>query len=78
MVVPEIGSGRCYSAVAACSSAPPMKSLRLVARNLSDVLSGDGEVFVPMQETLFASRFAMLRETVGTSWTLLHPRPRST
>lgn len=41
------------------------------------VLSDGGEVFMPMQETFFASRFAMLRDKFGTSWMLLHPRPRS-
>jgi len=28
-----------------------------------------------MQETFFASRFAMLRDRFGTSWMLLHSRP---
>jgi PhnB protein len=39
------------------------------------LLSDGGEVFMPMQETFFASRFAMLRDRFGTSWMLLHPRP---
>ena len=41
------------------------------------LLSADGEVFLKMQETFFASRFAMLRDKFGTSWMLLHPKPRS-
>ena len=41
------------------------------------VLSDGGEIFMPMQETFFASRFAMLRDQFGTSWMLLHPKPRS-
>jgi PhnB protein len=28
-----------------------------------------------MEETFFASRFAMLRDKFGTSWMLLHERP---
>ena len=36
-----------------------------------------GQIFMPMQETFFASRFAMLRDRFGTSWMLLHPRPRT-
>ena len=41
------------------------------------LLSEGGQVFMPMQETFFASRFAMLRDRFGTSWMLLHPRPES-
>jgi PhnB protein len=40
------------------------------------LLSDGGEVFMPMQETFFASRFAMLRDRFGTSWMLLHPKPQ--
>jgi PhnB protein len=32
---------------------------------------------MPMQETFFASRFAMLRDKFGTSWMLLHPKPQN-
>jgi PhnB protein len=41
------------------------------------LLSDAGQIFMPMQETFFASRFAMLRDKFGTSWMLLHPKPRS-
>ena len=41
------------------------------------LLSDGGQVFMPMQETFFASRFAMLRDKFGTSWMLLHPKPES-
>jgi PhnB protein len=41
------------------------------------LLSDVGEIFMPMQDTFFASRFAMLRDKFGTSWMLLHPKPRS-
>lgn len=40
------------------------------------LLSDGGDIFMPMQETFFASRFAMLRDRFGTSWMLLHPKPR--
>ncbi len=40
------------------------------------LLSDGGQVFMPMQETFFAFRFAMLRDRFGTSWMLLHERPR--
>ena len=29
-----------------------------------------------MEETFFANRFAMLRDRFGTSWMLIHPKPR--
>jgi PhnB protein len=41
------------------------------------LLSEGGQIFMPMQDTFFASRFAMLRDRFGTSWMLLHPKPRS-
>lgn len=40
------------------------------------LLSQGGQLFMPMQETFFASRFAMLRDRFGTSWMLLCPRTR--
>lgn len=41
------------------------------------LLSEGGQIFMPMAETFFASRFAMLRDKFGTSWMLLHPKPQS-
>ncbi len=38
------------------------------------LLSDGGDIFMPMQETFFASRFAMLRDRFGTSWMLLAPK----
>ena len=38
------------------------------------LLSDGGQVFMPMEETFFARRFAMLRDRFGTSWMLLHER----
>jgi PhnB protein len=38
------------------------------------LLSDGGQIFMPMQDTFFASRFAMLRDRFGTSWMLLHPK----
>lgn len=40
------------------------------------LLTDGGEIFMPMAETPFANRFAMLRDRFGTSWMLLHqPEP---
>ena len=41
------------------------------------LLSEGGQIFMPMKDTFFASRFAMLRDKFGTSWMLLHPKPQS-
>jgi PhnB protein len=46
------------------------------AERIYALLSDGGEVFMPIQETFFAFRFAMLRDKFGTSWMLLHERPR--
>jgi PhnB protein len=44
------------------------------AERLYALLRDGGEVFMKMEETFFASRFAMLRDRFGTSWMLLHER----
>jgi PhnB protein len=38
------------------------------------LLTEGGEIFMKMDETFFAHRFAMLRDRFGTSWMLMHPR----
>jgi len=38
------------------------------------LLSEGGQIFMRMEETFFAHRFAMLRDRFGTSWMLLHER----
>jgi PhnB protein len=45
------------------------------AERVYKLLSDGGEIFMPMADTFFASRFAMLRDRFGTSWMLLTPRP---
>ena len=47
------------------------------AERIHKLLSEGGETFMPMQETFFAFRFAMLRDKFGTSWMILHERPRT-
>jgi len=44
------------------------------AERIYSLLSDGGEIFMKMEETNFASRFAMLRDKFGTSWMLLHER----
>ena len=41
------------------------------AERIYRVLSDGGEIFMKMEQTFFAKRFAMLRDRFGTSWMLL-------
>jgi len=45
------------------------------AERLYALLSDGGEIFMKMEETFFAHRFAMLRDKFGTSWMLIHEKP---
>jgi len=61
----------------------PMRSVYLALNVESDadaerifkILAEGGEVYMPMQETFFASRYAQLRDRFGTSWMIMHERP---
>jgi PhnB protein len=44
------------------------------AERLYALLTDGGQIFMKMEETFFAHRFAMLRDRFGTSWMLLNPR----
>ena len=63
-------------------AAEPMRSAYLTLRVDTDeeaerlyaLLSDGGQIFMKMEETFFASRFAMVRDRFGTSWMLLHER----
>ena len=46
------------------------------AERVYELLSKDGEVFMPLEETFFATRFAMLRDRFGVSWSIIHERAR--
>jgi PhnB protein len=45
------------------------------AERIFKVLSDEGEIFMPMAETFFATRFAMWRDKFGTSWMIIAERP---
>ncbi|SRR5579885_182398 len=47
------------------------------AERMYALLSDGGQIFMPMQETFFAHRFAMLRDRFGTSWMILNERAGS-
>ena len=64
-------------------NAQPMRSAYLSLSVQSDAdaerifrsLSEGGEVFMPIQETFFATRFGQLRDRFGINWMILHERP---
>jgi PhnB protein len=45
------------------------------AERIYAALSDGGEVFMPMAETFFASRFAQFRDKYGINWMLIHEKP---
>jgi PhnB protein len=46
------------------------------AERVYALLMDGGQVFMKMEETFFARRFAMLRDRFGTSWMLINPKPQ--
>jgi len=64
-------------------NAQPMRSAYLSlsvesdaeAERIFSALSEGGEVFMPMEDTFFASRFGQLRDRFGLNWMILHERP---
>ena len=46
------------------------------AERVHKLLAEGGEIYMPMEETFFATRFSMLRDRFGVSWSIIHERPR--
>jgi PhnB protein len=46
------------------------------AERVHKLLAEGGEIYMPMEETFFATRFSMLRDKFGVSWSIIHERPR--
>ena len=44
------------------------------AERIYALLTEGGEIFMRMEETFYAHRFAMMRDRFGTSWMLLHEK----
>ena len=65
--------------------AEPMRSAYLTlsvdreedAERIYALLADGGEIFMKMERTPFANRFAMLRDKFGASWMLLHQPART-
>ena len=61
----------------------PMHSAYLTLQVTSDeeaerihaALSDGGEIFMPMAETFYATRFSMLRDKFGINWMIIHEKP---
>jgi PhnB protein len=45
------------------------------AERVHNLLAEGGEIFMPMEETFYATRFSMLRDRFGVSWTVINERP---
>ena len=78
----RIAIGGTELAGADVAKAEPMRSAYLTLNTESDseaerifsALSAGGQVFMPMQETFFASRFAQVRDRFGINWMMMHER----
>ncbi|HVZ83187.1 MAG TPA: VOC family protein [Terracidiphilus sp.] len=61
----------------------PIRSVYLTLEVSSDaeaeriyaLLTEGGEIYMPMQETFFATRFGQFRDKFGVSWMVIHERP---
>lgn len=79
----ELGGASLLAADIPSPPFEPMRSAYLTlsvdsiaeAERIYALLTEGGEIFMPMAETFFAFRFAMLRDRFGTSWMLLNERP---
>jgi PhnB protein len=64
-------------------NAEPMRSAYLSlhvdsdaeAERIFSALSDGGQVFMPIQETFFATRFGQLRDRFGINWMVMRERP---
>jgi PhnB protein len=78
----ELGETILLGADVAPDRFQPMRSAYLTlmldstpeAERIYALLTDGGEIFMKMEETFYAHRFAMLRDRFGTSWMLLHEK----
>ncbi|HEY3220684.1 MAG TPA: VOC family protein [Gemmatimonadales bacterium] len=47
------------------------------AERVHKLLADGGEVYMPMRETFFATRFSQLRDRFGVLWSIIHERPNA-
>jgi PhnB protein len=46
------------------------------AERVHNLLAEGGEIYMPLAETFFATRFSQLRDKFGILWSIIHERPR--
>ena len=46
------------------------------AERVHKLLADGGEVYMPLKETFYATRFSQLRDRFGVLWSIIHERPR--
>ena len=46
------------------------------AERVHKLLADGGEIYIPMEETFYATRFSQLRDRFGVLWSIIHERPR--
>ena len=46
------------------------------AERIHNALADGGEVYMPLAETFFATRFSQLRDRFGVSWSVIQERPQ--
>ena len=81
----DLGETELLAADVQPSRFQPMRSVYLTltvdstdeAERVYRLLTQDGEVFMKMEETFFAHRFAMFRDRFGTSWMLIQPKAQA-
>lgn len=79
----QITIGDTELAAADIPSAEPMRSAYLTLKMDSDAeaervfsaLADGGRIFMPIQETFFASRFGQVQDRFGLNWMILRERP---
>ena len=47
------------------------------AERVHKLFAEGGEIYMPMEETFYATRFSQLRDRFGVSWSIIHERPRA-
>src|ERR1043166_2582849 len=68
-------SGNCQQAFRFYEQHLGGKITMMMTHGLYALLSDGGQIFMKMEKTFFANRFAMLRDRFGTSWMLLQGVP---
>ena len=79
----EIGGTRLMASDVPAERFQPMRSAYICLHADSDadaerfygLLSEGGEVFLALQETFFATRYAQLRDRFGVLWMVIHEKP---